>query len=91
MRARVQAGATAGGTAPGSEQASAAEVVVRFSVPYKCTFGEVMKVVGNAEELGAWDASAAPPLTWNSGDNWTGEVRLPPGTLEFKVRVPGAA
>jgi hypothetical protein len=47
-------------------------------------------VVGNAKELGGWDVSRAPKLTWSAGDLWTGTVPLPLGQeVEFKFVISG--
>jgi hypothetical protein len=57
-------------------------------------FGEQLAVVGGCQEMGGWDAGAAPRLAWQSGDSWAVEVRLPPGLHNFKlavVRQDGAA
>jgi hypothetical protein len=44
-----------------------------------------LQVVGGPPELGAWDAGAAPALTWGEGDVWTATLELPAGEHEFKV------
>jgi hypothetical protein len=45
----------------------------------------LLQVVGGPPELGAWDAGAAPALTWGEGDVWTATLELPAGEHEFKV------
>ena len=61
------------------------------TVTIKCTrhleFGQVLKVVGDATEVGAWNLSAAPLLNWSEGDVWSVELQLPAASkLAFKVR-----
>jgi hypothetical protein len=65
---------TAGGT-----------TMVKLTTSYTAAFGEYLKVVGGPPELGAWDAGAAPALTWGEGDVWTATLELPAGEHEFKV------
>ena len=42
----------------------------------QCAYGEQLKLVGNKEELGNWDVTSAPTLSWADGDAWTGQVQL---------------
>lgn len=61
-------------------------VRVSLSVPdCRLAFGEHLRVVGNCDELGGWNAAAAPSLVWQEGDNWTAAVALPPGDHTFKL------
>ncbi len=47
-------------------------------------------MVGGADALGNWDASAAPALQWTEGNTWKGTVELEAGPVEFKlVKVNG--
>lgn len=48
-------------------------------------YGEHLRVVGAAPELGAWDPLAGPALEWTPGDCWTGRVALQAGQHEFKL------
>lgn len=49
-------------------------------------FGDAVRVVGNHESVGAWDAWAAPQLRWSDGDVWVAAVPIPEGTqLEYKL------
>lgn len=48
-------------------------------------YGETIKLVGSAPELGGWDIGAAPELAWSDGDVWTTTLELPPGDVHFKV------
>jgi hypothetical protein len=59
--------------------------MVKLTTTYTAAFGEYLKVVGGPPELGAWDAGAAPALTWGEGDVWTATLELPAGEHEFKV------
>eukprot|EP00879_Flechtneria_rotunda_P000370 GHRR01000462.1.p1 GENE.GHRR01000462.1~~GHRR01000462.1.p1 ORF type:complete len:2238 (+),score=1076.63 GHRR01000462.1:245-6958(+) len=63
-------------------------VKVQFKVPhYATSFGQELKIVGGAPELGEWDVTQAPAMTWNEGHSWTLTMFLPPGTYPFKVVV----
>lgn len=49
-------------------------------------YGDSVKLVGSAPELGDWDLDRAPELSWGDGDVWTTSVELPPGSeVHFKV------
>ncbi|KAL4853918.1 hypothetical protein ACK3TF_005156 [Chlorella vulgaris] len=49
--------------------------------------GEHLRVVGSCTELGAWDAAAAPALTWQPGNSWAADLVLPLGSHSFKLVV----
>jgi hypothetical protein len=66
-------------------ETSGGKTMVKLTTVYKADFGEYLKVVGGPVELGAWDAAAAPALTWSEGDMWTATLELPPGAHELKV------
>lgn len=55
-------------------------------------FGDIIKLVGDAPELGEWDVDRAPELSWSDGDFWKADVELPPSSeVRFKVRLRDAA
>lgn len=70
-------------------ETSGGNTMVKLTTTYTAAFGEYLKVVGGPVELGAWDAGAAPALTWGDGDVWTATLELPAGTHEFKVGTEG--
>ena len=70
-------------------ETSGGKTMVKLTTVYKADFGEYLKVVGGPAELGAWDAAAAPGLTWGEGDVWTATLELPAGEHELKVRGVG--
>ena len=74
--------------APGRRVRGAVAALVTFSVKRKVAFGEHLRVVGNVAELGAWNPSSAPALSWNDGDVWTGSVEVA-GAASFKFVVFG--
>lgn len=37
-------------------------------------FGEHIRLVGEKPELGSWEIAAAPELSWNEGDIWSGNI-----------------
>lgn len=48
-------------------------------------FGQSLALVGNAEQLGAWNLEHAPTMTWGEGDVWTSTLELPAGAdVEYK-------
>ena len=60
---------------------------VTFKACRRLEFGQVLKVVGGAPELGGWDCGRAPAMAWGSGDAWELTLELPEGRHEFKVAV----
>ena len=58
---------------------------MRFSVPFRVSFGETVKLLGSSPELGMWDHKKAVDLQWSQGDRWHGTVELSEGEHEFKV------
>jgi alpha-amylase len=61
------------------------------SHPPQNSYGQVLKVVGALEELGAWEPSRAPAMTWREGHAWSLDVELPAGSVSFKVVMEDAA
>eukprot|EP00736_Rhodelphis_marinus_P000016 Rmarinus@m.2422 len=61
---------------------------ITFRVNYITQPGQTVYVVGRAPELGSWDPSQAPALTWSEGGNWIGVVFLQADhrakTVEYK-------
>ena len=48
-------------------------------------FGDQLLVVGDVEQLGAWELERAAHMVWTEGDVWQASVDLPSGTAaEFK-------
>jgi hypothetical protein len=71
-----------------SAAATSKPVGVAVEVPdCPLRFGEHLRMVGDCEELGAWDATAAPSLVWQEGHSWVGELSVPPGPHSFKLVV----
>ena len=53
--------------------------------------GEDVRVVGDLQELGAWDASQGLALQWHPGNVWRGSVQLPAGAqFMYKLVKAGA-
>ncbi len=55
-------------------------MTLRFRVPYRCDFGQHLRVVGDGPALGEWDLAAAPAMAWSEGDVWVAELRVPAHT-----------
>jgi hypothetical protein len=51
-------------------------IKILFNLPYRCSFGENLAIVGSGEPLGAWDPDRSVPLTWSEGDVWQGEIEM---------------
>lgn len=69
-------------------QIAEAATSATFTVPSQpLAFGEHLRLVGSAPELGGWDPSEGLALEWAEGDNWTAEASLAAGAIEFKVRL----
>jgi len=62
-------------------------VRVTFTIPFRCAFGDNMKVVGGGSGLGNWNVREGLPLTWQEGDVWIGEAELSDGVIEYKYVV----
>jgi len=73
---------------PGRVTVRVVAAQVTFSVKLKVKFGQHLRVVGSAPELGGWNPASAPELSWNDGDVWTGSVALA-GDAAFKFCVFG--
>ncbi|KAL4443374.1 hypothetical protein ABPG75_011111 [Micractinium tetrahymenae] len=58
---------------------------VRFSLRLHAQPGQRVRVVGSGDELGKWDAMAAPELRYTDGDLWQATLQLPTGCIvEYK-------
>ncbi|KAK9835486.1 hypothetical protein WJX74_001225 [Apatococcus lobatus] len=64
-----------------------ATISLKISTCHKVQFGEIVKVVGEGDQLGSWDPPAAPAMEWSEGDNWTLQLDLAPGAYDFKCVV----
>ena len=54
---------------------SVGSTVVTFQLNgYDTHFGEVVKIVGNIPELGAWDVNRAPTLQYINSNTWRGDI-----------------
>jgi hypothetical protein len=85
---RRSAGAGVPRAAPVGGPVRCTAALVTFSVKRRVAFGQHLRVVGSAPELGAWDPAQAPALSWNDGHVWTGSVELA-GDAAFKFVVYG--
>ena len=53
---------------------------------WQAAYGEGLRVVGNLDDLGAWDVAAAPAMHWTEGHVWVADLRLPAAMqAEFKL------
>lgn len=79
-------------SAQARKKAVANTVPVRFSVNAKTNFGDTVIVCGNIPELGNWDTTYGPELTYVKGKNtWGATLQLPKGSnfrFKFLIGVP---
>jgi len=59
------------------------KLTVDFEIHYETAFGERVCVLGNHENMGAWDPSRAAALEWTEGHAWKTSVELPAGGVFF--------
>ena len=52
-------------------------MTIRFSIPYRCNFGQHLRVVGGCDTLGNWRVEDSLAMTWSDGDVWSAEMQLP--------------
>lgn len=57
--------------------ADGTNVVINFSMPYRCKFGQRLCVIGAQDTLGAWDVVKAIPMEWTEGDVWSVDMNVP--------------
>ena len=41
---------------------------VSFALPYRCTFGQHLCLVGSVQRLGSWDVRQGVAMSWSEGD-----------------------
>lgn len=82
--------APATGLAPATPAAPALpRVNVEFVVQHwELDFGDGVRLVGSAPELGNWDPDHGLVLEWREGHNWAALAQLPPGEFKFKASAP---
>lgn len=71
---------------------SGTPVRVSFGLPYRCNFGQNLRLVGSGAPLGDWDVSRSAAMTWSAGDVWKAELELELGgdaAIEYKYVVVG--
>jgi hypothetical protein len=54
-------------------------VKLSFKIPYRCSFGQEVALVGNASEMGEWNVQGGVSLKWTEGDVWTVEFEVETG------------
>lgn len=67
-----------------------ARVKVSFKLPYRCSFGQELAIVGSGEALGNWDVKNAKRMQWTDGDVWQVEFEVSTGPeveMEYKYIV----
>ena len=63
---------------------------VSFALPYRCTFGQHLCLVGSIHPLGAWDVRQGVAMRWQEGDICTPRAGLlPPSGCWPPLSSPG--
>lgn len=55
------------------------KVKVTFKLPYRCSFGQEICLVGSGENLGNWDVQHGKRMKWTDGDVWQVDFEVSPG------------
>ena len=64
----------------------AGSIAVSLQLPYRCSFGQTMCVIGARDDLGAWNVQQAVPMEWTEGDVWVVELQLPKAAVEVEYK-----
>ncbi|KAF6261916.1 hypothetical protein COO60DRAFT_1678671 [Scenedesmus sp. NREL 46B-D3] len=71
-----------------AEELPVDQAKVQFQLPHHVEWGQDVCLVGEADELGAWDVGKCIPMAWHDGDVWTAEAQLQQGAhFEYKYVV----
>ena len=67
-------------------------IKVRFQIQRSVNFGEIMRLVGGHESMGAWSLRSCTALHWSDGDVWVSDdIDLPvDGVYVYKYVVTQA-
>ena len=52
-------------------------VRLTLAVPYRCNYGQHLRLVGSTQGLGSWNADEGVAMQWSDGDLWRVDVELP--------------
>jgi 4-alpha-glucanotransferase len=62
-------------------------MTLRFSLPYRTTYGQRLVVCGSLPVLGHWNLAHALPLAYDEATTrWSGEVEIPAATAEVSYK-----
>jgi Starch binding domain len=56
-------------------------VRLAFKLPYRCSFGQELCLVGSGDELGNWSLESARSMKWTDGDVWQVEFEVTAGCV----------
>ncbi|KAL4440040.1 hypothetical protein ABPG75_003041 [Micractinium tetrahymenae] len=87
MEAQVHISTGNGSNGGGDQRSGPPAAAVTFRAQRKLKYGQVLKLVGSAPQMGGWDCGKAPAMKWGEGDRWMLTLELPPGRHEYKVAV----
>lgn len=65
-------------------------MVVTFSLPYRCSYGQHLCLVGAGDSLGNWDVTKGRVMAWSDNDVWKADIEIRAGSsvdLEYKYVV----
>lgn len=72
-------GAAAAAASSAAASADAHRVRLAFKLPYRCSFGQELCLVGSGEALGNWSLDSARSMRWTDGDVWQVEFEVTAG------------
>jgi hypothetical protein len=62
--------AAAAAASPHHPCAAANKVKLSFKLPYRCSFGQELCMVGSGDALGNWSVENGKRMQWTDGDVW---------------------
>ncbi len=54
-------------------------VKVSFKLPYRCSFGQEICIVGSGDKLGNWQVQNGVKMQWSENDVWQVEFEVTAG------------
>lgn len=58
---------------------TANKVKLSFKLPYRCSFGQELCLVGSGEALGNWSVDKGRRMHWTDGDIWQVDFEVSTG------------
>lgn len=64
---------------PETVAGSSNKVKLSFKLPYRCSFGQEICLVGSGEALGNWSVENGKRMHWTDGDVWEVDFEVSAG------------